>query len=177
MELKSTQVQPNKLLTIDKLRRNYSFMKFYLLPAISSFKNDLRWMSEKISISIEEAFSYQEELFANGLWLKVDSGNIILTEDFLETSPEFDQNEKVLGFLISNANLAAQISYDGPCWFEYSTITTNEELRKEFLTKIDSAYKEFISKSNLVKGTELVSWSHIFIDALDKNQNKNQEVQ
>ncbi len=177
MELKSLKAQPNKLQTIDKIRRNYNFMKFSLLPGLHNFKNDLRWMAEKIDITIEEAFHFQEELVTNGLWLKLDNGNIIVAEEFENYSPEIDDNQKVLNFLTLNANIASQISNDGPCWFEYSTVSTTTELRKEFLNKINEIHKEFIKKSKNVKGTELISWSHIFLNALDANAKTEQEVQ
>ncbi|MFM6930101.1 MAG: hypothetical protein ACKOX6_16645 [Bdellovibrio sp.] len=168
-------MQQTRLQTIDKIRRNYNFMKFSLLPELADFKNDLRWMSSKVGVSIEESLNFQEELLAVGIWSKNNSGEIHTSEKFVDYFPESESHKRVLGFLTTNANLASKVSNDGPCWFEYSTVVTTEALRNEFIKNINSAYQEFIKKSQETKGTEIVSWSHMFMDALAASNNQEEQ--
>ncbi|MFM6927193.1 MAG: hypothetical protein ACKOX6_01945 [Bdellovibrio sp.] len=166
METQTQSVQQTRLQTIDKIRRNYNFMKFSLLPELADFKNDLRWMSSKVGVSIEESLNFQEELLAVGIWKKNSDGSVVTTEKFIEYAPGDEPSKKTMDFLTLNANLAARVSFDGPCWYEYSTIVTTDELRKEFIKNVWNAYQEFLTKSRETKGDQMVSWSHMFTDAL-----------
>lgn len=174
MEIETQSVQFNKSQTIEKIRLDYNFMKFSLLPDFAEFKNDLRWMAAKVGVSIEEALNFQDELLAVGLWTKNSDGSIVSTEKFTEYAPTDDQNKKIMDFLTLNAGLAAKLTYDGPCWYEYSTVVTTDELRKEFIGNVWKAYQDFITKSQQTKGTQMVTWSHMFTDALAANSQEEQ---
>lgn len=159
-----------------KFRKDYKFLRFYLLPFLSDFSADIRWMAEKVGVSIEQAFEYQDLLLQTGYWLRNSTGGISAKENYPQFKKNFDDFLNTAEFMTLNANISSKISDNGQCWYETFTVCTTKELESEFIQKLSSLLTDFREKSEKQAGDIMISWSQIYTHALN-GQQANKEVQ
>lgn len=159
-----------------KFRKDYKFLRFYLLPFLKEFSADIRWMAEMVGVSVEQAFEYQDLLLETKYWIRLPSGGLSATENFSRFKKNFDDFLSAAEFMTLNANISTRIADNGQCWYETFTICSTKALETEFLGKLELLLKEFKVKSEKAQGEIIISWSQIYTHALnDKNADK--EVQ
>lgn len=175
MEIQTQTIASDESLKV-KFRKDYKFLRFYLLPFLKDFSADVRWMAEKIGTNVEQAFEYQDLLIASAYWVRHPNGGISAKENYPRFRKNFDDFLNTAEFMTLNANISTRITDDGQCWYETFTIPTTKELETEFIGKLDSLLKEFREKSEKTPGDTIVSWSQIYTHALN-GPNANKEVQ
>jgi hypothetical protein len=159
-----------------KFRRDYKFLRFYLLPFLSDFSADVRWMVEKVGVNVEQAFEYQDLLLETGYWVRLSNGGLSAKANYAKFKQNFDDFLNTAEFMTLNANISSRLTDNGQCWYETFTICSTKELETEFIGKLDSLLKEFRTKSEQASGDLMVSWSQIYTHALN-GTNANKEVQ
>lgn len=157
-------------------RKDYKFLRFYLLPFMNDFIPDVRWMSEQVGTSIQQAFEYQDLLMNAGYWIRNSSGGISAKENYLRFKNNFDSLLSAAEFLTLCTNISSRISNDGQCWFETFTITTTKDIQNDFIKNLNSLLKDFRQKSENSSGEIMISWSQIYTHALN-GTNANEEIQ
>lgn len=175
MEIQTQVTTSDEALKL-KFRKDYKFLRFYLLPFLSDFSADVRWMAEKVGVNVEQAFEYQDLLIESGYWARLPNGGLSAKENYARFKANFDEFLNTAEFMTLSANISTRITDNGQCWYETFTIATTKELETEFIGKLDSLLKDFRSKSEQVPGDIMISWSQIYTHALN-GTNANKEVQ
>lgn len=157
-------------------RKDYKFLRFYLLPFMNDFVPDVRWMAVQVGTSIQQAFEYQDILMNTGYWIRNSSGGISAKENYQRFKKNFDSVLNTAEFLTLCTNISSRISDDGQCWFETFTMITTKEIQDEFIKNLNSLLKDFRNKSESSAGEIMISWSQIYTHALN-GKDANEEIQ
>lgn len=150
-----------------KFRKDYKFLRFYLLPFMNNFSTDIRWMAENVGISIEQAFEYQDLLLETQYWIKQSNGGLSAKENYSKFKTNFDDFLNTAEFMTLNANISSRLSDSGQCWYETFTVCTTKELESEFIKNLNSLLVDFRAKSERSNGEIMISWSQIYTHALN----------
>ena len=144
------------------IKMDLRFRQFYLSPDIKSKSTSLSEISVRLGYTEAEGREFKQDLLKTGLWIQGADGKLRVRDGFLDLG-EFSTQEH----MVSAMNVLAQLSDDGPCWFESLSIATNLELKKDFYRKINSAFKELVEKSAQANCDRIISWSHEVVDTHD----------
>lgn len=177
MELSHENINPLRSVVMKKMQTDFNLLRFFSLIELQTFQSSINWMAESAGVDLETALNYQDLLLKSGLWIINSDGQLSAPQTSLNLFAENQTDEeKVHAFLIANASIVESISTDGPCWFENALIATTPDLRTEFIQKVQSAYSEFLKKSQVCQPTELIGWSHVIIDASKVNPNHGGQI-
>lgn len=160
--------RPRSALSIvARLRKDFRFATFYMLPLLDGFRDDVAWMADTCRIGIDQAERFRSELLGAGHWLRLSDGTLKAAQPWL---PVGDKQDGALAssseFMTMASQLLSRISDDGPCWFEWHTVATTNDLKMEFLSRVNQALTDFIARSKESKGETVVGWAHVSLDSL-----------
>lgn len=152
---------------ISELKRDFRFMLFFLLPGLRPHSRHWREFATELQMETAQAEDFSEMLFSTGLW-SWKEGFIFKERDHLDLG-ELSLSE----FMSMSVNLIARMHDNGPCWYETLFIATNENLKKEFYRKVNSALREFVEASRALDSNPggngpqtIVAWNHSGLDCL-----------
>ena len=176
MEIAAQTLNSEETLRV-KFRKDYKFLRFYLLPFLKDFSTDIRWMAEKVGVDLAQAFEYQDLLVQSGYWTRNATGGISATENYERFKKNFDGILTAAEFMTLSANISSRISDSGACWFETFTICTTKELEAEYIKGLNSLLKDFRAKSEQAKGENIISWSQVYTHALNTQNDSKENAQ
>lgn len=158
--LTSTSVFSQNELTA-LLKRDLRFFLVFMGAAIPPLKHvdEIEDLATSLLLSKSEFRALRNSLLKHGHWALTELGYVEVKKSHLDlgdiSTHEF--TNITLGFL-------THISEDGPCNYENLFVVTSPELKKEFYVSINRALRDLINKSALIKGTQILGWTHIGVD-------------
>lgn len=158
----------------NSLSGNWIWPSIYCLIESPNFVSSMKWISNKLNISLEAAVDGVEGLERLGLIKKIDHSYQV-TNANLQFKP--DSFADKINFLRNSAELMQQTISKVTSSDKYTVqfFLSNKEILNEYTPKFIALYREMEEKGKLLKATE-VTVSHLTLCLLSDELNEGSEL-
>lgn len=141
---------------VRELKKDVGLRLLYLSPELPFVEFTNEGLAKFTGLRPDRVSDYVMKFFQAGLWVE-QAGRIKLdNQDMfrLGTSTELEHLNIGMG-------IAANLTREGPCWYENFVVSTNQELKRKFYKNVFLLIQDFIKESKqLPQFDSVVAWSH-----------------